>query len=259
MFDVSAELALWATGTDISQLSVSKKGRFYKGYTRDLMEIDSSTGEISLARSGLKNFLPEGLFFNEDYLRQEKDDELKMKQKIETIRVAKHRLDVFFKGFDTVFFRLEYRLAQKIAKMECEQLNIILHDVFNIDIEKERNPYVRRLAYLSIVPLAKGDMSQLGFFLQSILNERVHVEIRKRAVLTDKPSALYTFIRFVIMIEGLTTDEYRYRMDLFEPFFSFFQQWFLPFDCECDYCIKDYSQRFRLDQSLTLDYNTQFV
>ena len=258
MFDVRAELLLEAYRVNPDAMSVANEGLFYRGYTHDLLELDEKEGKIMLSRNGLRHFLPEGFLVGEEWLRQAADEEYEMKRRKERLRLLKQSYASFFKAFDTIFFGQEYALHQTIAGLDADGDNVLLEDVFGIRFSGTHNPYIRRLAGLLHQTSVKGNLPMLGFYVRCILGERVSMDVVQKKAVADQPSESYAFVRFVVHIEGLSNEAYNLRMEQYGVFFRLLFRWFLPFDCECDYCIKDRSQRFVLDDApLTLDYNTQ--
>ena len=188
----------------------------------------------------------------------EVDEEYEMKRRKERLRLLKQSYASFFKAFDTIFFGQEYALHQTIAGLDADGDNVLLEDVFGIRFSGTHNPYIRRLAGFLHQTSVKGNLPMLGFYVRCILGERVSMDVVQKKAVADQPSESYAFVRFVVHIEGLSNEAYNLRMEQYGVFFRLLFRWFLPFDCECDYCIKDRSQRFVLDDApLTLDYNTQ--
>ena len=100
----------------------------------------------------------------------------------------------------------------------------------------------------------KGSLPMLAFCARAILCERVTCQIANHVEEEVSPM-VYRRVTFIVHVEGLTNEEYRARMEQYEEFFRFLEQWFLPYDCEMDCRLKDYRQRFVLGDPLTLDYN----
>lgn len=238
--------------------SVKKSGRFYKGYTSDLLSIDPTTRTVELSRDGLLQMLPEAMFFREEYFREDVTDADVMKQKIEQMKAQKEQLSVYFEAFDTWFAQHEMLFHQVLEEVECEKEVNMLRELYGIDVTKERDPLVRKLARLLLDGDAvKGNLRLLAFCVGAILDVGISYDVLPSVVGNCK-SSRYTIVRYYLFIEGLSSEGYRQRMERYEEFFYRLEQWFLPYDCEVDYCIKDMHQRFVLGESLTLDYNTRF-
>ena len=271
MDDVRAELLLSSRGDDLTDISVKKSGRFYRGYMPDLMAEDSISKTIELSRNGLMQMLPEALFYQEEFLRENVTDADTEKTKKEELKTQKQLCSVFFEGFDTIFAQHEIRIHKIIGTTEYERESILLREIYGIEISRERNMLIRKLALLLLESdTIKGNIPLIAFYLRAIMNVKVSYSISTQTMCENKylggtqkeskiKSAHYKRVLFILYIEDLSSEEYRNMMDQYEDFFIFLEKWFLPYDCEVDYRIKDYHKRFILGDSLTLDYNTQFL
>ena len=258
LYDTRAELLLEAFGIKEDCCQIEKKGNFYRGYASDMLEI--ADGRVCLSRNGLRHFIPENLLVHEESLRPLSEDDEKRKQQLETLRACKDTYTAFFSVFDTVFFRQEYRLAQVVSGLEALQDKVLLSGAFGIDFTGDVISYHRQLAVLLHNPSIKGNIPMLAFYARCILGEQIDVETSERVAVVNRPSEMYTSVRFVIRTNGLSTEEYGIRMERYKRFFHFLSDWFIPYDCEFDYCIKDRTRRFVLgDNPLTLDYDTQLL
>lgn len=256
-FNTRAELVLNLFDVSLDKVSIEKKGRFYKGYCYDIVESDAST--ISLARNGLMHFLPEGLFYDEEYLRQHSPEE-DQKKRLENLSQIKKLYAIFFKSLDNIFFRQEFALEKKISELEVDRDAILLNEIYGFDLHRERDPFVARLAVLRLhAPQVKGNVFILSHFVSAIIGERVYMETVKTVADTQQISEVVSSVRFIIEIPSLSAEAYNKKMEQLELFFSLLSQWFLPFDLDCDYCIKDRRQRMILGEQLVLDYNTQLL
>lgn len=256
--DVRAEMRALVLRDDLSEYLVNKRGRFYRGYSDDILSIDFDNKIVELSRNGLMQMLPEGMFYNEEFLREATNDD-DLKHRKEVLLEQKKQYRVFFDAFDTAFFKKEFLLHSTINEIESEQEAIILKDFYGIDIKRERNPLIRKLARLYFDEDAvKGNIKLIPLFVKVIIGSDLYCKVSKHVVNVDS-SAYYTKLSFVIIIEGLSASEYRKKMDEYEEFFYYLEQWFLPYDCDVDFCIKDPHQRFVLGESMTLDYNTQLL
>lgn len=262
-FDTRADFILAQLKHDGPIRRAHKRGRFYSGYCTDLVE-ESTVGDsvdVDLARNGLMQYLPQGVMYDEDFLRKAKDqDDLKERQ--DALKKLKEVNESFFSFFDTIFFNRELDLARTVSRLELKKESLLLDAVYGIKIDDIRNQYVKSLARLRLYSqVVKGNMGMIAFYVACILNERVDLERRRFIAPHDNShkSAVYAAVRFVVRTNGLSLAEYRRRMDDYEVFFQSLYDWFLPYDIEADYCIKDRSRAFNFKESgsLILDYNTQ--
>jgi len=255
--DIRAEMLFSSSDeNEYKDLSIRNRGRFYNGYCPDVLEVNRAEGFVDLSRNGIMHSLPQAIFYNEEYLRERGDDE---NFKVRSAKVKKQRelIEAFFEVPDNVLFDTELELHKTLDSIETEKEALVLMEFYDFDIKRERNPLVRKLARLLLDGDAvKGNLKMISFFVRAILGERTECRISHNVV--DKDNSVYhKAISFIVFIKGLSNSEYRAKMDSLEEFFWFLEQWFLPFDCDVDFCIKDTDQTFVLGEQLTLDYNTQ--
>ena len=254
--NIRAEFAATQLYDGLEGYSVRKAGAASKGYCPDLLTVEPRLQTAELSRNGLLRMLPEALFFREDWLRSATNDDEK-KRRIETLKRQKSYYETYFEAFDTLFFRQEIAAQKAVDAAEVNREALMLKEIYGIDISRMRNSYLRKLALCLLdAGTIKGDLPLLAFCARTILCEKVSYQISNRVDEEVSPMA-YRRVTFIVHVEGLTNEEYRARMEQYEEFFRFMEQWFLPYDCEMDYCIKDYRQRFVLGEPLTLDYNTR--
>ena len=254
--NIRAEFAATQLYDGLEGYSVRKTGAAGKGYCPDLLSVEPRLHTAELSRNGLMRMLPEALFFWEDWLRSATNHDEK-KSRIEILKRQKSNYETYFEAFDTLFFRQEIAAQKAVDNVEESREALLLKEVYGIDISRMRNPYLRKLALLLLdADTIKGNLPMLAFCARAILCERVTYQIANHVEEEVSPM-VYRRVTFIVHVEGLTNEEYRARMEQYEEFFRFLEQWFLPYDCEMDYCLKDYRQRFVLGDPLTLDYNTQ--
>lgn len=230
------------------------RGRFYRGYTDDLFAISENEHALEFSRDGIMHILPEALFYDEQFLNDAMDKE-DLQRRIVELKKQREQLSVFFDAFDTVFERRQIELQQGIDSIESNKEEFVLKELYDIDIRRIRNIHVRKLARLLLDgDRIKGNLHLIPFFVRSILDANISCRSLNRVV--DETRSIYhTELQFLIFIKDLSSAEYRQKMDELDEFFWYLEQWFLPFDCDVDFCIKDYHQDFVLGQQMTLDYN----
>lgn len=256
--DIRAELIIQHDHHLIDVCHVRKDGRFHDGYKADLFDISKSDCRLCLSRDGIMQSLPEGLFFDENSLVKEKYDSDQIKEQDGILQQQRKDLRAFFSGFDNIFFERELELHDCLNSIETERDYFILKNLYGIDLHRQESPLVRKLMRSAIdADFVKGNLNLIPLLVRSILDVEMHFYINKKVVDNDEDSLCYTEVKFVLIIERLSNHDYNKRMHEYELFFSWLENLFMPFDCELDYCIKDYSQRFVLQDQITLDYNTQ--
>ena len=255
--NVLGEMLIVNSSADLDGYVSRYRGRFYNGYNDDLFKISEGENALEFSRDGIMRVLPESLFFNEQFLRDSKNAE-DQKFRISELAKKREQITIFFEAFDNIFERCQIELQKSVDSIECGKEAFVLKEMFDIDINRIRNPHVHKLARLLFdSDKVKGNIYLIPFFVRSILCSNIACR-RVRRVVDEIKSIYYTELQFIIYIEGLSSEEYRQRMDEYDEFFWYLDQWFLPFDCSVDFCIKDTHQTFVLGAQMTLDYNIRF-
>lgn len=251
------EMLIVNSSADLEGYVARYRGRFYNGYCCDLFKISEGEMALEFSRDGIMQILPESLFYDEQFLRNATDAEA-LKSRISELAAKREQITIFFEAFDNILERSQLELQKSIDLIECDKEAFVLKEMFDIDINRIRNPHVHKLARLMFdSDKVKGNINLIPFFVRSILGSNITCRRVKRVV-DDVKSIYYSELQFIIYIEGLSSEEYRQRMDEYDEFFWYLEQWFLPFDCSVDFCIKDTHQTFILGEQMTLDYNIRF-
>ncbi|MDR1761464.1 MAG: hypothetical protein LBR55_03340 [Bacteroidales bacterium] len=234
---------------DLSDFSVQTKengGAFYRNYSSDLIRYDSDTNTITLSRDGIYNLLPEGLFFEEDELRNSKN----FKETRNKIKEKKKEISHFFQPFDTEYFKLSLALEKHINKC-AEKGNEILLDLFfdNDNVAADVETWCAASFLLPQISQIKGNEHVIGGVLKTILHAP-KVEL----IETD-----YCNKSFIIYISNLSKKEYFEKKQQVSDIFKILEEYVLPFDVNYDFKIKDREQKFILNENLILDYNTNLI
>ena len=228
-------------------VDVRMKGVFSRNYSDDLINItnDKDKTILELSRDGIFHLLPEGLFFEENRIRNiSKND---FGNEYEQFEEEKRKIQSFFRIFDTACFKLSLELEQKLNAI-AEQGNSIFINTFWDEPEFDtNNKYIAGIkTILPFVSHLRGNFMLLTDVLKSVLSAE-KIEIKEI-------SPFYK--RFIIHKEGLSKEKYQTMDESLAVFFDFFCQWFLPIEVEFDYRIKGYKEPFTLGNTLLLDYNT---
>lgn len=256
MDNTLAELLIVNSDINPDEFVSRYRGRFFCGYADDLMKLNREEHAFEFSRDGMMRLLPESMFFDEQYLRDSKDQEELQYRKAE-LDAQHEQQSIFFEAFDTILEKRNIDLHRCIDTIESNKEEFVLKELYGIDLHRIRNPHVRKLARLRLdEDRIKGDIKLIPFFVKSILDAKVSCRTKARVV-DEANSFYYTELQFFIFIDGLSSEEYRQKMAEYEEFFWYLEQWFLPFDCDVDFCIKDYKQTFVLGQQMTLDYNVR--
>jgi hypothetical protein len=258
--DIKAETVASLMIDRDTDIEIAEKGSFYRNICEDIIEMEylrTSVVSISLSRDGIYQLLPEALFFHEDRLLATR--ETNYVEELKRLKNEKEVLSTFFKPFDTAYFECSAFLEEVANEMAMRQNNILLNLLFDYNIQKEENKHIKQLAPL--LPYAfeiRGDLKFLQQILQAIFKEKVEIsliyrqEYPYREDSIDSPVQVFTF-----HVKGLNAILYKQMMDELAAFFPFFAEYFLPFDVDYIFKVRDINQVFLLEKPLVLDYNTQ--
>jgi hypothetical protein len=243
-------------------------GCFYRNFCEDIIEINSDNKNnirIFLSRDSIFNLLPETLFFDEQSLLIKKKSRTKQKTKINKEAVVyemqkqqsqKKTLKSFFKFFDGKLFDLTLLLEKHVMEILSNKNDLLLKNVLNIDVGKINNKYILKLSHLLLYSnQIRGNLLLINEIIVAALEEKV--EIRRKSYFCSEIKESYSVVEFIIHIKKLSRKQYNELNDLYRPLFLFIAEWFLPFDVDSEYIIKDKAETFILDKKLILDYNTQ--
>jgi hypothetical protein len=269
--DIRAESIIAVMFDDIIP-EVRNLGSFYRNYCEDIIRIGNESDResivVELSRDGIYYLLPETLFFLENRLLIKKSkniinseiaNESAIKDEVKKQNAEKKHLFAFFKFFDIQYFETKLLLEKEIFDLENNQINFILKNLFDYDLDKEENEYIKKIAPLLIYcSRIRGDLLLLSEILSAALKHRV--EINKRNIFIDQSSESVVLIEFIVHIEGLSLKEYQELTTMYKPFLYFINEWFFPAGEDYVYKIKDTTQKFDLNEKqIILDYNTQLL
>lgn len=219
-----------------------KQGAFCRNYSPDLIDFDYNTNTVILSRNAIEKQLPEGLFFEEDELKNSSNFEKAYK----TITVKKEDRSNFFQPFNTEYFNLSLAFEKEINRIS-EKSNQILLDLF---FEKEEIAKINVPALQILLPQIshiKGNVYLIIDLLKNILDV-------KKIELTEPDRDC-----FIIHIPNLSKEQYDRKTEEVEDIFKILKEYFLPFHINYDFKIKDREQKFILGKNLILDYNVNIL
>ena len=228
--------------SDFSVQTKESSGTFYRNYSPDLIKYDRNSNTVTLSRDGIYNLLPEELFFEEDELKNSKS----FKETTEKRKEKKKQINCFFQPFDTEYFKLSFTLEKQINTLS-QKSNSVLLDLF-------------------LGPVVEADV----LFLQSLLphisqikgNDYLIIDILKMMLKSPKielKEADNDCKCFIIHIPNLSKEKYIQKIQQICGIFEILREYFLPFNTNYDFKIKDRQQKFVLGENLILDYNTNIV
>ena len=241
---ISAEtlLALWE---EIPHLKVCYESIFARNYSEDLIRTDADLDHITvyLSRNGIRNLLPDGLFFTENQLSEEKKRGNDFKSAYNKMKKQKKEVLSFFQPYDTELFKLSIDAERKLNNLFKSGNKVLLSD----SLDEPKNEYINKL--IPLLPFSsqiRGNMQLIVDLLKFVF------DVEKVEIKELKP----LYAQFIIHKEGLMKGEYLNMNEEVKLFFDFFCHWFLPVEKKYDFRIKDFKHSFTIEKNLLLDYNT---
>ena len=245
--EIKAE-TLIACIDDSLNFYVQNLGIFFRNYSEDIFSIEKdkdSDNVINLSRDGVFHILPEGLFFNEDFLKSKNKPGYDFKEVFKKFKDEKEKINSFFRPIDTEFFKLSFELEKKLNEISEKGNEFIIESLLIGCNLATGNEYIRKMKILlPFVSEIRGNLRLLKDFLQIIFLSKVEIIKKDFSIM------------FIIHKRGLSKEEYLKMDNDLIAFFDFVYEWFLPVEIEYGYKIKDYEEPFVLGHSLILDYNT---
>lgn len=241
---IKAETWLAANHPSQREWATHTKGIFSRDYAEDLRSYDAEEQSVELSRDGLYELLPNGLFFTGDELRGIDEKDFAWTDKVLRDRV--NRIKTALLPFDSSYFNHSLALELQLNEMLSEKHELLLQTLFGNRFSNERNPYIRQMAPLTThAAHIRGDYRFLCKAISCILGFKTYHKMTENRV------------RFIVNRPGLDRKAFLNYLDELEPFFHFVEEWFIPFELQCDFKVRDYERddRFEGPNKLLLDYN----
>lgn len=251
--EASAELLLNILHPELKdQWVVRSKGTFYRNYNADLLSVDKETCEVKLSRDGYLKLLPQGLLALDEELKNGE-----FAEHHESVLRRRQVMQEAFVPFDTFAFRRRLRIEEKVSQLLNSKVDYLLRTFFHYDRKSETNPYVRKLAVtLPYIHTLRANFPFLRSLLQSVVGCEVEM-VKGRYGDEDDTRDWLPWLRYHLLIDGLSTEQYKELTPDVEGLEQFVQEWFIPFNMKCTIRIKHRPQPEKLNQSLTLEYNSR--
>lgn len=231
---------------------VKNEGTFYRNYAPDILSIDEETHEVSLSRDGFTKLLPQGLITIDGELKG--DD---FADRYTTLAKRKQLLQEVFRPIDTFTFRRRLFIEKKVSQLLDDKVGYLLKKFYHMDLSQEQNPYIKFLAVL--LPYISKLRANFGL-VRDLLQTLVGCEVEMATCrYSEKDSTRYwlPWLKYDLMIDGLTNPQYNeLRQDIL-GLEKFINEWFMPFDVKCSLRIKQHGCQGKVEENLTLDYNTE--
>ena len=162
-----------------------------------------------------------------------------------------------FLPFDTYAFQKKLAIERQVSRLLDDKLSYVLSQYFGFDLPGEKNPLVRQAAVLlPFVCRYKGDLGFISNILAALMRCEVKMHLARYSH-TDTSKSWLPFVKYELLIPGLTAPEYRKRSEDLQPLADFLREWMLPCEVHCEICIKEHGAGKSLDERFTLDYNTE--
>ena len=235
---------------------VRSEGVFYRNYSDDILSLKEEVKDdpvLRLTRDSIYHLLPDGLFFQEDSLQNFKKKQ-DYKKHYEKVVEEKEKIRLFFQPFDTTFFKISLEFGEELNNISDNETELFINRFIRQHLQNEKNWLIRKT--MPILPYAsyiRGNKMLLKDILEVLFTSKVDINITY-----ENPEASnFMDIEILIHKKGLSNVEYKELDEDIKDFFLFFYEWFLPFDSNCTYWIKDKEHKFIIGTPLTLEYNTQ--
>ncbi len=253
MSEISAEMLLnFLYPEEIDQWVVKDKGTFYRNYTPDVLSVDAKARYVALSRDGFIKLLPQGLITTDNELKG--DD---FYDKYVALFNRKQLLQEVFKPIDSFTFRRRLHIERKVSQLLNDKATYLLKKFYHFDLSKEKNPYVKTLAMLlPNISKLRANFGIVRDLLQILVGCEVEMNTGRYSEKDDTRCWL-PWLKYDLLIDDLTTTQYNLlRKDMLE-LEHFINEWFMPFDVKCSLRIKQHGYPCKVEEDLTLDYNTE--
>lgn len=253
MSEISAEMLLnFLYPEEIDQWVVKDKGTFYRNYTPDVLSVDAKARYVALSRDGFIKLLPQGLITTDNELKG--DD---FYDKYVALFNRKQLLQEVFKPIDSFTFRRRLHIERKVSQLLNDKATYLLKKFYHFDLSKEKNPYVKTLAMLlPNISKLRANFGIVRDLLQILVGCEVEMNTDRYSEKDDTRCWL-PWLKYDLLIDDLTTPQYNLlRKDMLE-LEHFINEWFMPFDVKCSLRIKQHGYPCKVEENLTLDYNTE--
>lgn len=245
--EISAEMLLdylYPEKTD--QWEVETKGTFYRNYNQDAMEVNLQRNSVTLARDGIMRLLPEGIFVTEESKKTESREQ-------ETWRLM--LLNEAFIPFDTLGFRSCLQTEKVISGILDEKWTFIISEVFGYSAQD--TAYMEMVGFIPLIRNRKGDFQLIKRLLATLCKCPVTMDMSHRFSHSDSTRKWVPMVRYELLVDDLTSDEYASLSEKMHPLKNFIQEWMVPFDVRCEIAIKQHGCEQVPGENLILDYNSE--
>ena len=241
---IKAETWITVNHPSVEEWQAQYKGIFSRNYSGDLRSCEAENNTIELSRDGLYEILPNMLFFTGNELLGKDAEDFKWTERV--LKQRKERIKNVMMPLDSYYFNDSISLEKTLNDVIDKKTFILLQTLTGIDFSKEANPFIRKMAP-AILQVAKlrGDYRFLCRMMTIVLGYKTCYQLNNNRV------------RFVVNRPNLSHDAFLSYLEELRPFFQFVEEWFVPFELQCEYKVRDYTRNSRFEgfNKLMLDYN----
>lgn len=241
---IKAETWLAATHPSQREWVARTKGIFSRDYAEDLRSCDPEQSSVELSRDGLYEILPNGLFFKGTELQGVDPSDFAWTERV--LKQRYERIKTALLPFDSSYFNHSLALEHQLNDTLAEKNDLLLQTLTGKDFSEEHNPYIRPMALMLLqAARIRGDYRFLSKYITLILGYKTDYKLTENRV------------RFIVNRPDLDRKAFLNYLDELEPFFRFVEEWFVPFELQCDFKVRDYERDDRIEgpNRLLLDYN----
>lgn len=223
---------------------VRQKGIFSRNYADDLRTCDPEGPSVELSRDGMYEILPNAIFFTGREFMGKDDDDFEWTEKI--LKQRYDRIKTVMLPFDSSFFNHSLELEKTLNATLDDKTGIVLRSFFGDDFSNDPDPYIRKMApMVTHAARLRGDYGTLCKAISCVLGFRTDYKMLRQRV------------RFIVNRPDLDRPAFLHYLQELEPFFRFVEEWFVPFELQCEFKVRDYQRddRFEGTNKLLLDYN----
>ena len=249
--EVNAEMLLHYLYPEMDdKWTVEHLGTFYRNYNSDLIAYDKENGEVQVARDSFTKLLPAGMLFSESSQKDKKVNTSKQKDRQLLLRET-------FQPIDNVSFKHRMSVEREVSDLLDSKMQYVMTTYFHYDPKAEENEYIRQVAdMLPLVRNIRGDYMTIRNILAAIFDCEVTCAIGRYSD-TDQTRSWIPQVAYELQIEGLDTKSFEIMTNDVEQLRQFLQEWFIPFDVQCNITIKWHHQGMNDADHWLLDYNTE--
>lgn len=229
------------------------KGSFYENYSGDAMALDTTTGEVELARDGFLKMLPNVLISGANELKGRDYDD-----KHKKMEARKALLEEAFAPFDTFAFRQRLAVERNVSELLDTKIKYILKTFFSVDIDAIEDPLVKEASLLlPFVIRLRGSLPFVRDMIASLTGHGVTVDLSHRHSLTESYLAWMPKVIFTVHVPGLNPETYKKEVERIEGLSKFIVEWLMPYDVVTETVVRDVESKDVLSDSSMLDYNSK--